>query len=1268
MSALHDVLPLSPLQEGLFFHAGFDGGAGSDVYLAQLVLALDGPLDAAALHSAAAALLDRHPNLAAGFWSRAGERPVQFIPAERAPDWTDHDLSDAPEQLDRLLAECRATPFDLARPPLLRFTLVRLGPERHRLILTNHHILLDGWSLPVLLRELFALYAGEELPPAVPYRDYLAWLAARDPQEAAAAWRAALGGLDGPTLAAAPGPPARVPVPPGRVHRELPEDVGAGLGRITREHGLTLATVAQGALAAVLGRLTGGRDVLFGVTVAGRPPELPGVERIVGLLINTVPERVRWRRSEEALAVLARVQDEHLALAAHHHLSLTEVQAAAGARDLFDTVLVVENYPSGSFPGPAGLTVTPVRGEDAGHYPLMVVVVPGERLLLRLDHQPDLLTAAETEQVADLLAGALTRLAADPHRPFDELAEVPAQTMAGPDAVLPARTVAELFEAQVDRTPDAPALDGLSYAELDARASGLARVLVERGVRPEQPVALALPRGPELVVALLAVLKAGAPYLPLDLGYPAGRVRAMIEDGRPAVVLTDREHAPAFPGTVLALDDPVTRRERERAGTGRPAPSAGPDSAACLLYTSGSTGAPKGVVGTQRGLVNRLLWAGELLAGAAGPVCAKSSLSFVDGSTELLGPLVHGLEVVLAGDRAAADPAALADLVEARATGVITAVPSLISVLLEQHGPRFGSCRLWISSGEPLPAALARWLHQTIPGARLFNLYGCTEASGDSLYSEVAPGEVPVLGRPLPGTRCHVLDADLRPVPAGRIGELYLAGEGLARGYRGRPGATAERFVADPFGPPGSRMYRTGDLVRILPGGRMAHAGRADAQVKIRGMRVEPAEVAAALLREPSVARAVVVPNGDGLVAYVTAAADQVIAPGELRDAIALRLPAHMVPRGLVVLDELPSLPNGKIDRLALPDPGPAGGGGRAPSTPHQDLLCTLFAEVLGVPSVGVDDDFFTLGGHSLAAARLAGRIKAALGTALDPRSVFAASTPARLAARLGLGDRDEALQPLLPLRTTGSEPPLFCVHPAGGLAWCYAGLLRHLDPGQPVYGIQSRGLSSDEAPPGSVEEMAERYLEVVKSVAPTGPYRLLGWSFGGAVAHAMATRLQERGERVELLAFMDSYPREGLPETGELDEDTVLRMLLADYFALPAPDGPLTPARTAGLLAEAGLAGFDAGTLTSIAALLRDNSRLIREFTPGVFDGGLVFCRARLGWDGPGPSSGLWEPYTTGPIITHQIACTHATMAQPEALAEVGRVLTHALKGVRTP
>lgn len=1304
-ATLADILPLSPLQEGLFFHARYDD-AGTDVYTVQLVLELGGELNPGALRTAARQLLGRHPNLRAGFSDRLLDRPVQFVPADDQPAWREHDLSDLPDgeratRLDRLLAEDRARGFDLARPPLLRFTLVRLAPQHHHLVLTNHHILLDGWSLPILLGELFTLYAeGDDcgLPAPARYRDYLAWLAAQDPRPSAAAWRALLSGVDEPTVVTPVPSPGRRPVVPSRVVNRMSVEDSIAVAELAREHDLTLNTVVQGALAVVLGRLTGRRDIVFGSTVAGRPPHLAGVERMIGLFINTVPARCRWNRAEPVLDVLRRLQDDQSRMAAHHHLSLTAIHQAAGVRELFDTVVVVENYPATAPAAPApGLTVDLVRGVDSSHYPLMLVVVPGDRLMLRLDHQADLVDTARAEQVTALLARVLNEIVADPSRPMSSLAAMtPAEREAtrtegsGPHVVLPAETVPDLFRAQVGRTPDRTALcfadstagrvERRTYAELDARANQLARVLVAAGAGPGRPVGLALPRSIDLVVALLAILKSGASYLPVDPHYPAARVRAMLADAAPALVITDTAHQAGVSGNRVVLDDPATAARIADADTGEPDCPVTRDSASYVLYTSGSTGAAKGVVGTHGGLANRLHWFSEVRPAGTGPACARASLNFVDGSTELLGPLVHGVPVLLADDPTAADPTALGDLVAAHRAGSITAVPSLIGTMLDEDcgdPARLVACGSWFTSGEPLHAALVDRFAATLPGSRLLNLYGCTEVSGDSLAGWCRPGTGPTLGRPLPNTRCYVLDDDLRPVPSGRVGELYLAGAGLARGYLGKPTATAERFVADAFGPAGARMYRTGDLVRRRADGDLEYVGRRDAQVKIRGMRVEPGDVTAAVLRHPDVARVAVVarpdPHGQTrLVAYVSPSAGRHLAPGDVRAAVRAQLPEHLVPGAVVVLPALPTLPNGKIDTLALPEPDPAAEtGGAAPSTPHQDLLCELFADVLGLSKVGVDDNFFDIGGHSLTAVRLVGRIRAALGVEVSPRTLFVAPTPARLAAELGVGTPQAALEVLLPLRTTGDRPPLFCLHPAGGLSWCYAGLLRSLPDDQPVYGIQARSILSAQPPPAGVEEMAAGYLDDIKAVAPNGPYRLLGWSFGGAVAHAMATALQARGERVELLALMDSYPKEGLPETGELTDDVVLRLLLSDYFALTPPDpteGPLDPERTAAILADAGLASLDVGNLRAIAALLRTNSRLVREFRPGTFDGDVVFFRARFGWEGSGPPSALWTPYVTGRVVEHPIACTHATMAQAAPLAEVGRVLTATTKGTATP
>ncbi|MFJ6194944.1 amino acid adenylation domain-containing protein [Micromonospora sp. NPDC092111] len=1049
--ALADVLPLAPLQEGLLFLSGYDEQA-PDIYTVQFVFDLDGHLDTARLRAAAQALLDRHPGLRAGFTHRDLRRPVQVVPATVDVDWREPDLTgtapaDVDARLAALLVADRAERFDLARPPLLRFTLARLPGGRYRLVLTNHHILLDGWSMPVLAGELFALYrsAGrtDALPPVAAARAYPAWRARQDRPAAEAAWREALAGVTGPTLVA-PADAGRAPVPPAKLVREVPAPLTEALTATARAAGVTLNTVVQGAWAVLVGSLTGRDDVVFGATVAGRPAELPGVETMVGLFINTVPVRVRLDPAEPVTAVLAGLQDRQSTLQPHLHLGLPDIQRLAGHGELFDTLVVFENYPV----DPAvldlagtGLAVRGVHGHDATHYPLTLVLVPGDRLALRLEYRPDLIDEATAGVLLERMNRLLTSIAADPSGPVGRLdPSSPAERHQvlvtwnrTRQPVAPA-TLPDLLARQATATPDATALvfegASLTFRELDEATNRLARLLIGYGVGPERFVAVAVPRSLELVVALWAVLKAGAAYLPVDPDYPADRIAYLLDDARPALLLTIRATAGlaagTAPGLVLDTDElrrataersPAALTDADRHGPLRPA------NPAYLIYTSGSTGRPKGVVVPHAGIVNRLMWMQhEYRLTPQDRVLQKTPSGFDVSVWEFFWATIVGATLVVARPEGHRDPAYLAGLIRAERVTTLHFVPSMLQAFLaEPAAAGITGLRRVICSGEALPADLAERFFATLgpagaDGTRLHNLYGPTEASVDVTYWACRPGERTVpIGAPVWNTRLYVLDGFLRPVPPGVAGELYLAGVQVARGYQGRAGLTAQRFVADPFAAalagtdpsvtPGERMYRTGDVVRWRSDGVLEYVGRTDHQVKIRGFRIELGEIEAAIADHPSVGQCVVLARADQpgvkrLVAYAVPAAGQRVDAAVLREHLAGRLPEYMVPAAVVALDGLPVTANGKLDRAALPAPDFVGATAarRAPSTPREELLAGLVAEVLGLPGVGVDDSFFDLGGDSIVSIQLVSRARQA-GLELTPREVFTHRTVAALAA-----------------------------------------------------------------------------------------------------------------------------------------------------------------------------------------------------------------------------------------------------------------------------
>ncbi|GAA1302390.1 non-ribosomal peptide synthase/polyketide synthase [Saccharothrix xinjiangensis] len=1004
---VEDVLPLTPLQEGLLFHHLYEG-AGADVYTVQVHVDVEGAVDAARLRSALDGLSRRHPALRAEFRHVGRGEPVQVIRDDvRIP------LREVVSAgFDRVAERERATGFAADTAPLVRCALVRGDGDRCRLLLTLHHLLVDGWSLSVLLRDLLAAYAGRALPPARTHADHLRWLGARDHAAALAAWRPVLAAAGEPALLAAPG--GRSAEPPRAVRFGLTEAESAEVAAFARARGFTVNTVVQGAWALALGHLLGRVDVAFGVTVAGRPPELAGVEDVVGLLANTVPVPVHAHPARTAADLLTTLQRQQADRSSATHVGLADLQRLSGG-DLFDTVLVFENYPYDrgaldDLAAASGLAITGVGGHDATHYPAALVVVPGPAMSFRLDHRPDLVPPARAGELAALLLRALRLVLSAPDRPLargDLLAPEDRRRLAaldGPTAPLPPTTLTALLDDRCARTPDAPAVRyagaTLTYRELHDRAAVVAARVVAAGGGPGRFVAVALPRGLDLVVALVGVLKAGAAYVPVDPELPAERVALLLDDARPAVVVTTP--AVALPPAPAPVVGP---------GGGEPAPDVAlpvpaPGDPAYMIYTSGSTGRPKGVVVPHSAIVNRLLWMqDEYRLEADDRVLQKTPASFDVSVWEFFWPLVQGALLVVARPGGHRDPDHLAELI--RAEGITTAhfVPSMLRAFLDAPGARrCAGLRRVVCSGEELTADLrARW-HALLP-VPLHNLYGPTEAAVDVTAHTCDPadtGPVPI-GRPIRNTTARVLDAALRPVPVGTPGELYLAGACLATGYHGRAALTAQRFVADPAGPPGSRLYRTGDIARLRPDGELDFLGRADDQVKIRGVRVEPGEAQAVLAAHPDVAACAVVvredhPGSPRLVGYVVPAPGAAPDPADLVAHAAARLPEHAAPTAVVLLDALPTTPNGKLDRRALPAPVASRASGRAPATPVEATIADLFSEVLRVPGVSAEDSFFALGGDSILSLQLVGLARGA-GLALTPREVFEARTVEALAA-----------------------------------------------------------------------------------------------------------------------------------------------------------------------------------------------------------------------------------------------------------------------------
>lgn len=1024
---IEDVLALSPLQEGLFSLARL-AGDGVDLYTMQFVIDIGGPIDVPMLRRSAEAILERHGNLGATFWDKDLPAPVQIVPNRVDLPW--FEISALPAEFDVAAEADRQQRFDLGRGPALRITLVTLPDERRRMIVTAHHILMDGWAIAVFFRELVAVYeAGgqaDSLPPARPYRDYIGWLAAHDTAASTRSWTEYLAPLSGPLMLAGGTATEVGAAIPRRSRFSLDDAETARLVRWARANGLTMSTVIQFAWAVVLGRLTDRRDVVFGTTISGRPDALRGVETMIGLFINTVPACVLIDGTRTVAEQCAQLQRESAAMREAGYVSLSTIQRAAGHGALFDVLFVFENAPIGAATDPivtaSGTRFLPVAMESLVHYPLSVVsylddgtlVVMLEAIAEALPHFPVgdigariLSVLRQLPDHGDSTPDALDLLLAD------EKVIVAKHVDASADG-----TAYELFLSQVAQTPDAIALstgsERYTYRELRAAVGQLAYELIVNGVGPETVVALALPRSARSIIAILAVLEAGGAYVPVDISAPAARIESILRQAEPKLVLTVAESAHPLGVTALVLDDP-TVAERIAHHPVVPYRPVRTQTAAYLIFTSGSTGEPKGVIGTHAALASyfadhrdRVYRPAVARLGRRLRIAHAWSLSF-DASWQPMIGLFDGHAVHLFDETEMRDAQGLVDGIVRHEIDMIDTSPSMFNQL--SAAGLLDGARLTVLAlgGEAIGAPIWEQL-RALSGTAVYNCYGPTETTVEAVVATVntgrdEPGNAqPSIGGPVDRMSAYVFDAMLRPVPRGVVGELYLSGVQVARGYIGKAVITAGRFVADPFRS-GARMYRTGDLVRQLPNGDLAYLGRADEQVKIRGYRIEIGDIETALLQLPQVrAGAVLVvrrPSGPSLVAFAVSAQADTAA---LRAGLADRLPAYMVPARVVSLPELPVTANGKLDVRALNILGLEalrGSGPRTlPSTDIERTLCRALAEALGGNTPGIDDDFIELGVDSIVAISLVNAVRRA-GLSVSPAMVMTNPTIRDLAAAI---------------------------------------------------------------------------------------------------------------------------------------------------------------------------------------------------------------------------------------------------------------------------
>jgi amino acid adenylation domain-containing protein len=1297
-------VPLSYAQQRMWFLAQLDGP--DPTYHIPVVLPLAADTDEDALERALRDVLARHEVLRTVFEVEDGQ-PVQRILAPSDLRWSlTVSVVDSQDLAGEVAAAARES-FDLAVQVPVKGWLFKTAGERV-LVLVLHHIASDGWSRGPLIRDLRTAYAARSrgeapdwAPLPVQYADYALWQRdllgdADDPDSLLARqvgyWRGRLAGA--PDELVLPYDRPRPAVAGHRGHRapvDLPADLHGALRDRARRQGVTLFMLLQAALAALLSRLGAGTDIPLGVAVAGRSDE--ALDDLVGFFVNTLVVRADLSGDPTLAELTDRVRAAGLAAFDNADVPFDRlVEELAPPRSLarhplFQVLLTLQNAGEVRPPAPDGDAEPLAVAESVVKFDLDVLV--GE--VLDADGAPAGIRGALTA-AADLFdPETAARLADGWRRVLEAIAAAPGTRLGRLDVFgaderrrllhewgRGARgggrgTIPDLFEAQAARTPAATAVvdaeTALTYRELDERANRLAHLLRRRGVGPETTVGVALGRGAGMVAAWLGIMKAGGAYVPINTDYPAERIALMLRDAGAACVLADaanRDTLARFGVPVLALDVPETTGALDGEPADPPARRLLPGNAAHVIYTSGSTGRPKGSVVLHEG-VDRMA---EHLDVRAGDVVGHlASVSFDGATLEVWGALLNGATLVVAAlvEQSVAE---LRDFLAAHRVTAAWLTAGLFHQVVDLDIEALrGLRRLW-SGGDVLSPSHCRRVLDELPDVRLTNVYGPTECTVFTTTHRVIErsgpsGSVPI-GEPVTASRVYVLDDALEPVPAGVEGELYTTGAGLARGYVGRPGFTAERFVACPF-EPGGRMYRTGDRVRWGLDGRLRFLGRADQQVKIRGQRIELGEVATALAAHPDVAQAEVIAcedaPGDGrLVAYVVPA---VLPPGDgLADALlghlAAHLPAYLLPSAVVLLEAFPLTVNGKVDRRALPAPdyaSAAAPGGRGPATALEQLVCDAFREVLNVPAVGVDDDFFRLGGHSLLAVRLVAVLREC-GVSISVRSLLAAPTVGGVLAGLTLSSVRSTLEVLLPIRTGGDRAPFFCVHPGGGLSWSYMPLARHAPEDQPLYGLQARGLDGESELAGSVREMAADYVERIRSVQPHGPYHLLGWSFGGIPAHEIAVQLRALGEEVGALVIMDTYPPDpDVRAGGPVGPDGLPEQPRPEGAGIGAADPAVEREHLAARMRRevgATLAAFSDEEFGRLARIFQNNVAIRAAHELGRFDGDALLLVAAQDRPEGTPTAALWRRHVSGAVSEVRLPCRHSDMVRPDVLAQV--------------
>ncbi|MEV0101358.1 amino acid adenylation domain-containing protein, partial [Nocardia sp. NPDC050789] len=1293
-------IPLSYAQQRMWFLNRLE--PDSAAYSIPIVLRLTGELNLDALRAALTEVVDRHEVLRTVYPYAEGEPSQVVLPTAQAitpitpTPVTESELAEA-------MSALVATAFDVTVDAPLRVRLFELGQHEWVLAVVAHHISCDGSSLGPLARDTMTAYAAHltgETPdlPALPvqYADYAIWERAvlgteDDPDSLIRAqidyWTLELAEL--PPLLELPTDRPRPPVQTyagATVPISIRADLHAGLQQVAREHNTTLFMVVHAALAATLARLADMDDIAIGTPYAGRGE--PELDDLVGMFVNTLVLRTRLAPEMTLTQLLEHVRGTDLAAFGHADVPFERlVQELNPMRShahhpLFQVMLAFQNVDKAEFELP-GLSVSGVTPDaDTALFDLLVSVQDsyddsGEPAGITgaVTYASDLFDASTASTIADRLLRLLDALATDATQ---QVYDVDLLGIEERDTVLrhwnstghdlpTDETLASLFtdsvRAHADRTAIVTADESLTYAEFATRVNRLARWLIDRGVGPESLVALRMRRSLDQVTAMYAVHTAGAGYVPIDPDLPDDRIEYMLSIAAPALELSTLDGL-----DLSGFDDgPVTDADR--------IVPLRPHNLAYVLFTSGSTGRPKGVAVTHGSVVNQVRWLGGTYAWSPEDVVLHKSPATFDMSVwELFATLAMGARMVIARADGHSDPLYLAETIAAQRVTITALVPSMLAVFADAvPAGSLESVRTLLVGGEAFGPDVVAEARRTMPGVELHNLYGPTEftvCATSHPVQDTDSGNMPI-GAPAWNTRAYVLDSRLHPVPAGVAGELYLAGVQLSRGYQSRPGLTAERFVPDPFGD-GGRLYRTGDLVRWNDDGELEYLGRTDFQVKLRGLRIELGEIEAVLAEHPSVARAIALVHTTGaaehLVGYVVPAAGATIDTAAILAHAAGALTDYMVPTTVMALDSLPLTVSGKLDRKLLPEPVLPVGEFREPSSWLEEEVARAFGAVLGVDRVGADDDFYALGGNSLKSVQVVTHLRKEIDYEVPIRWMLSDPCPADLAKRIESGMRSGStvdgtalgFDVLLPIRTGGDQPPLFCIHPALGLSWCYHTFDRYLSGDRPIYGIQTPQITGEDPGPTTIVEMARRYFAEIRAVQPHGPYHLLGWSLGGAIAHQIAVEMRAAGEEVALLALLDA-------EASGIDQSTLRTVTAGELISNLGPVmgvdyvSPDATAQEAADLIEQHLGtamGIDAAQIERLTDAYNLAIRAASTWQPAVLDADMLYFTATRDRRADAAGHAGWADVVSGRISAFDIDAAHLAMTDPGAVAQIAQIL----------